>query len=151
MGFNSGFKGLNVQGIWCTADMMYCWYDVLLIWCTADNLSKEAKAIIIIIIYVILLLCLCILIICLCIFIVPAGTLRLPWLRVFRAFSSVVRQVPGYNPQRRGTAPHSSKIFVLFYILFAFLSFCVLFVCICVLYYCHRVATQLQLTNISYQ
>ena len=29
-------------------------------------------------------------------------------------------------------------------------SFCVLFVCICVLYYCHRVATQWQLTNISY-
>jgi hypothetical protein len=28
-------------------------------------------------------------------------------------------------------------------------SFSVLFVCICVLYYCHRVATQLQL-NISY-
>jgi hypothetical protein len=28
-------------------------------------------------------------------------------------------------------------------------SFCVLFVCKCVLYYCHRVATQLQLTNIS--
>jgi len=28
-------------------------------------------------------------------------------------------------------------------------SFCVLFVCKCVLYYCHRVATQLQL-NISY-
>jgi hypothetical protein len=26
--------------------------------------------------------------------------------------------------------------------------FCVLFVCKCVLYYCHRVATQLQLTNI---
>jgi hypothetical protein len=31
-----------------------------------------------------------------------------------------------------------------------FVSFCVLFVCKCVLYYCHRVATQLQLTNISY-
>jgi len=30
-----------------------------------------------------------------------------------------------------------------------FMSFSVLFVCICVLYYCHRVATQLQL-NISY-
>jgi len=30
-----------------------------------------------------------------------------------------------------------------------FVSFPVLFVCICVLYYCHRVATQLQL-NISY-
>jgi hypothetical protein len=26
----------------------------------------------------------------------------------------------------------------------------VLFVCKCVLYYCHRVATQLQFTNISY-
>jgi hypothetical protein len=30
-----------------------------------------------------------------------------------------------------------------------FVSFPVLFVCLCVLYYCHRVATQLQL-NISY-
>jgi len=30
-----------------------------------------------------------------CMFIVPAGTLRLPWLRFFRAFSSVVRQIPG--------------------------------------------------------
>ena len=33
-----------------------------------------------------------------------------------------------------------------------FVSFCVLFVCMCVLYllyYCHLVATQLQLTNIS--
>jgi hypothetical protein len=26
------------------------------------------------------------------------------WLRCFRAFSSVVRQMPGYNSQRRGTA-----------------------------------------------
>jgi len=30
-----------------------------------------------------------------------------------------------------------------------FVTFSVLFVCICVLYYCHRVATQVQL-NISY-
>jgi hypothetical protein len=29
-----------------------------------------------------------------------------------------------------------------------FVSFSVLFVCICLLNYCHRVATQLQLTNI---
>jgi hypothetical protein len=41
--------------------------------------------------------------------------------------------------------------FVLFYVLFVFLSFCVLLVCKCVLYYCHRVSTQLQLTNTSYQ
>jgi hypothetical protein len=29
------------------------------------------------------------------VFIVPAGTLRLPWLRFFRDFSSIVRQMPG--------------------------------------------------------
>ena len=32
------------------------------------------------------------------------GVLRLPCLRVFRAFSSVVKQMPGLNSQRRGTA-----------------------------------------------
>ena len=75
------------------------------------------------------------------VFIVPAGTLRLPWLRVFLASFSVVRQMPGHNSQRQGTARTLFKLIVLFY---------VLFVCKCVLYYCHRATTQLQLSNISY-
>jgi len=33
------------------------------------------------------------------VFIVPTGTLRPPWLRVFCAFSSLVRQMRGYNSQ----------------------------------------------------
>jgi len=43
-------------------------------------------------------------------------------------------------------------LIVLFYVLFvSIVLFYVLFVCKCVLYYYHRVSTQLQLTNISYQ
>jgi len=106
------------------------------------------------VIYVFSLLCLCILIVRLCIFIVPAGTLRLPWLRLFRAFSSVVRHMPGYNQQRQGTA----RILPNFLCCSTYCLFCVVLcivcvcVCIyeCVLYYCHRVDTQLHLTNISY-
>jgi hypothetical protein len=41
-------------------------------------------------------------------------------------------------------------LIVLFYVWFvSTVLFYVLFVCKCVLYYCHRVETQLQLTNIS--
>jgi hypothetical protein len=97
------------------------------------------------IIYLFLLLGLCILIV------------RLPWLRFFRAFSSVVRQMPGYNSQRWGTATlfHICVVQCIVYFcvvlcIVCFASFCVLFVCKCVPYNCHRVATQLQLTNISY-
>jgi hypothetical protein len=101
-------------------------------------------------IYVFLSLHLCILIVWLRIFIVPAGTLRLPWLRFFRAFSSVVRQMPGYNMQRRGTARTLPKLFVLFYVLFVL---CHYVYCLCVNVYCTN-ATGWQpncsLTNISY-
>jgi hypothetical protein len=75
--------------------------------------------------------------------------------RFFRAFSSVVRQMPGWNPQRRGTA-RTPLNFCLFCVLLCSMFFCVLcivcfvssvlFLCICVMNYCHRVATQLQLS-----
>jgi len=64
-------------------------------------------------VYVFLLLCVCysycyvhvfLLTSMLCsVYSLPTGILRLPWLRFFRAFSSVVRQMPGYTSQRRGT------------------------------------------------
>ena len=80
------------------------------------------------VIYVFLLLGLCIL------------SVRLPWLRFFRASSSVVRQMPGYNSPSRGTARTlpkclccSQNFCVVLYIV-CFVLFCVLFVCNSVLY-----------------
>ena len=70
----------------------------------------------------------------------PAGILRLPSLRVSRAFSSVVRQMAGDTSERCGTARNLPKICVVLCIV----CVCVC-VCKCVLYCCHRVATQLQL------
>jgi len=52
------------------------------------------------------------------------------------------------KPAKTGHGPHSSYFCIVVCIV-CFVSFSVLFVCICVLYYCHRVATKLQL-NISY-
>ena len=66
-------------------------------------------------------------------------SLRVPRLRFFRAFSSVLRQMPGQNPQRRGTArtlPNCCVvlcIFVLFYVLFVL---CCSVYCLCVYVYC---------------
>jgi len=82
---------------------------------------------------------------------IPRCIPRLPWLRFFRAFPSVVRQMPGYTSQRRGTVctlPNGWT--VLFCVLLvSIVLFYVLFVCKCVLYYCQGMVTQLQL-NISY-
>jgi len=58
---------------------------------------------------------------------------------VFRAFSPVVRQMPGYNSQKL-TVRTLHKLIVLLY---------ELFVCKRAQYYCHRVSMLLQLTNIS--
>jgi magnesium-transporting ATPase (P-type) len=69
---------------------------------------------------------------------------------VFPCFVLSCKANARVKPAKTGHGPHSSKIFVLFYVLFFFVSFCVLLVCTYVLYYCHRVATKLQLTNMSY-
>jgi hypothetical protein len=59
----------------------------------------------------------------------------------FPSFSLSCKANARIKPAKTGHVSHFSKIFVLF---------CVLFLCKCVLYYCHRMATHLQLTNISY-
>jgi hypothetical protein len=95
--------------------------------------------------YIFLLLCLYILIVMYVLFCIfcfhrtnwqSSATLS----EVFPCFSSVLRQMPVCNSQRRGTARTLPKLIVFF---------CVLFLCKCVLYYCHPVSAQLQLTNIS--
>jgi hypothetical protein len=64
----------------------------------------------------------------------------LPKLRFFRAFSSVVRQMPGYN----SALPKLINFLIVMNVPFS--VFCVLFACKCVLFYCHRLSTQLQIS-----
>jgi hypothetical protein len=53
--------------------------------------------------------------------------------------------------RKDGARPALFQYFCVVLCIVCFVSFYVLSVCKFVLYYCHRVATQLQLTNISYQ
>jgi hypothetical protein len=79
----------------------------------------------------IVLLCVTVFILCIVLFIV------LVFCYPNCAFSSLERQMPGYNSQRRGTA-RTSQIFLSLY----YVNFCL---CNCVMYCCHRVSTQLRL------
>ena len=80
------------------------------------------------------LLCLCILIVCLCIF------TSTTWTEVFPCFFLTSKTKARAKPAKTGHGTHSSKIIVLFFVLFV-LCRSVYSVCKCVLYYCHRVAT----------
>jgi hypothetical protein len=62
----------------------------------------------------------------------------LPWLRFVRAFSSVVRQMPGYNPQRRGTAhtlPSCCVALCIFCVVLCTVCFVAFPYCLCVYVY----------------
>jgi len=81
------------------------------------------------VICVFLLLRLCILILCFCIFIVPDGTLQLPYLTIFPFFLLSTKANARVKSAKTGHGPHSSKKFVLFYVLFVL---CRSLYCVCV-------------------
>ena len=63
------------------------------------------------------------------------GYVWLPWLRFSLAFSSVVRQMPGWNPQRRGiahTLPNFCVVPMYFFMLFYVFLCCSIYYLFCV-------------------
>jgi hypothetical protein len=104
------------------------------------------------VIYVFLLLCL---IVCLRIHCMLMYLHRASWhssatlTEVFPCFFLSCKANARVKPAKMGHGQHSSKLLCVALCIVCFVSFCVLFVCKCVLCCCHRVATQLQLTNIS--
>ena len=84
---------------------------------------------------------------CLCILIVVYAFLDVATLtEVFPCFFLGYKANARVILAKTGHGPHSSKIVVLFYVLFVLYRS---MYCSCVNVYCHRVTTQLQLTNIS--
>jgi len=128
---------------WCFGNMCTCIYSVFLLFCLCIIILL--MLLFTYLSYAFLSFCLCILIVMYVLFCIFCF-LRVNWhssatlTKVFCAFSSVVRKMPGYNSQRWGTARTLPKLIVFFYVLFVFK---------CVLYYCHRMSTHFQLTNLS--
>ena len=98
--------------------------------------------------YIFLLLCLC--------FLIVIHVLFCTLTEVFPYFFLICKANARVYLAKTGHGPHSSLIALFHVLIVLFYVFVcvdcvvhVLFVCKCVLYYCHRVATQLQLTNIS--
>ena len=69
---------------------------------------------------------------------------------VFPCFFLSCKACARVQPHKDGARPALFQNFFVVLRILCFVSFSVLFVCKCVLYYCHRVATKLQLTNTSY-